>query len=132
MKYLRYTAPLFIVKLPEAHLTSYSRMSSSAWLWLSESLRPFLFLASVYSCHFLASSPSVRSLTVSLLYHAHHTMKISFYISRFLKEISHLSHYFFFSLFLCTVYLMRLSYLFFLFFGTQHLAGYVFFFFIFL
>ena len=61
MKYLRYTALLLVVKLPEAHLTSHSRMSSSAWLWLSESWRPFVFLTSVYSCHFLTSL-SVRSL----------------------------------------------------------------------
>ena len=36
---------LFIVMLPDAHLTSHSRMSGSRWmitpLWLSGSLRPF-------------------------------------------------------------------------------------------
>ena len=36
---------LFLIMLPKAHMTSYSRMSSSRWrttpLWLSWSLRPF-------------------------------------------------------------------------------------------
>ena len=58
---------LFIVMLPKACLTSHSRMSGSRWvttpLWLSRSLRPFLYSSSVYSCHlFLISSASVRSL----------------------------------------------------------------------
>ena len=57
---------LLIVMLPKAHLASHSRMSSSRWvttlLWLSRSLRPFLFSSSVYSCHFLISSAYVRSL----------------------------------------------------------------------
>ena len=58
---------LFIVMLPKAHLTSHSRMSGSSWvttpLWLSGSLRSFLYSSSVYSCHlFLISSASVRSL----------------------------------------------------------------------
>ena len=56
---------LFIVMLP--YLTSQSWMSGSRWvttpLWLSWSLRPFLYSSSVYSCHhFLISSASVRSL----------------------------------------------------------------------
>ena len=58
---------LFVVMLPNAHLTSHSRMSGSRWVitpsWLSRSLRPFLHSYSVYSCHlFLISSESVRSL----------------------------------------------------------------------
>ena len=57
---------LFIVMLPKAHLTSHSRMSGSRGvitpLWLSGSLRSFLY-GSVYSCHlFLISSSSVRSI----------------------------------------------------------------------
>ena len=47
---------LFVVMLPKAHLTSYSRMSSSRWVttpsWLCGSLRSFLYSSSVYSCHF--------------------------------------------------------------------------------
>ena len=55
---------LFIVKLPKAHLTSCSRISGCRWvttpLWLSRSLRPFLY-SSVYSCHlFLMFSASVK------------------------------------------------------------------------
>ena len=47
--------------LPDTHLTSHSRTCGSRWvttpLWLSESLRPFL-----YSCHlFFISYTSVRS-----------------------------------------------------------------------
>ena len=58
---------LVIVMLPEAHLTSHSRMSGSRWvttlLWLSGSLRPFLYSSSVSSYHlFLIASASVRSL----------------------------------------------------------------------
>ena len=51
--------------LPKAHLTSHSRMSGSRWvltpLWLSESLRSFLYSSSVYSCHLFLVSP-VRSI----------------------------------------------------------------------
>ena len=52
---------LFIVMLPKAHLTSYSKMSGSQWVitpsWLSGSWRFFLYSSSVYSCHlFLISS----------------------------------------------------------------------------
>ena len=58
---------LFVVMLPKAHLTSYSRMSGSRWvtppLWLSRSLKPFMYSFSVYSCHlFLILSASVKSL----------------------------------------------------------------------
>ena len=59
---------LFVVMLPNAHLTSDSRMSSCRWVttpsWLSGSLRFFCVCSSsVYSCHpFLITSDSVRSL----------------------------------------------------------------------
>ena len=56
---------LFMVMLPKAHLTLDSRMSVSRWvitlLWLSGSWRSFLYNF-VYSCHFLISSASVRSI----------------------------------------------------------------------
>ena len=56
---------LFIVMLPKAHLTSHSRMSGSRWVttpsWLSGSWRSVLYSSSVYSCHLLISSASVRS-----------------------------------------------------------------------
>ena len=56
----------FVEILPKAHLTSYSRMSSSRWvitpLWLSGSWRSSLYSSSVYSPYlFLISSDSVRS-----------------------------------------------------------------------
>ena len=58
---------LFTAMLLKAHLTSHSRMSGSRWvttpLWLSGSLRPFLYSPYVYSCHLLLiSSASVNSL----------------------------------------------------------------------
>ena len=50
---------LFIEMLPKGHLTSHSRMSGSRWLitslWLSGSLRSFLYSSSVYYCHLLIS-----------------------------------------------------------------------------
>ena len=79
---------------PKAQLISHSRMSGSAWviipLWLSGSLRSFLYSSSVYSCHlFLMSSASVH--TVSVPYCAYLCMKYSLGISNFLEEISSLS-----------------------------------------
>ena len=57
---------LFIVMLPKAHSTSYSRVSGSMWgitpSWLFRSLRPFLYCSSVYCCYLLISSASVRSI----------------------------------------------------------------------
>ena len=58
---------LFVVMLPEAHLTSHSRTSGSRWVitpsWLSGSWRSFLYSSSVYSCHlFLMSSASVSPI----------------------------------------------------------------------
>ena len=58
---------LFVVMLPEAHLTSHSSTSGSRWVftqsWLSGSWRSFLHSSSVYSCHLLLiSSASVRSI----------------------------------------------------------------------
>ena len=58
---------LFIVMLSKTRLTPHSRMSGSRWVTtqslLPVSLRPFLYISSVYSYHlFLISSASVRSL----------------------------------------------------------------------
>ena len=51
--------------LPNAHLNSHSRKSDSRWeitpSWLSGSWRSFLYSSSVYLCHFLIYSASVRS-----------------------------------------------------------------------
>ena len=52
--------------LPNTHLTSHSRMSASRWVitpsWLHGSWRSFLYSCSVYSCHLLISSASVRCI----------------------------------------------------------------------
>ena len=58
---------LFVMMLPKAQLTWHSRISDSRWvitlLWLSASLRSFLYSSSVHSYHlFLISSASVRSM----------------------------------------------------------------------
>ena len=63
---------LFIVMLSKAHLTLQPRMSGSGWaitpLWLSGSLRSFLYSSSVYSCHhFLIYSASLRRYFCPLL-----------------------------------------------------------------
>ena len=51
---------------PKANLTSHSTMSGSRWMittyWLSGSWRYILCNSSVYSCHILISSASVRSI----------------------------------------------------------------------
>ena len=79
------------VMLPKAH-----KMSGSRWvitpLWLSRSLRLFLYSSSVYSCHlFLISSASVGPYHFCpLLYPSLHEMFP--YISNFLEEISSFSH----------------------------------------
>ena len=57
---------LFVVMLPKAHLTSQSRKSGSRWMitpsWLSGSWRSVSYSSSVYSCHLLLPSASVRSI----------------------------------------------------------------------
>ena len=60
------TLAFFVVMLPQAHLTSHSRMSGFRWLttplWLSWTLRAFLYRY-VYTCHFfLISSVSATFL----------------------------------------------------------------------
>ena len=69
------TPPLafFIVMLPEARLTSHSRMPGSRWvitpLWLPALWRPLLYSSSVYSCHlFLISSASVSFVQFSSIH----------------------------------------------------------------
>ena len=56
-------------------------------------MKIFLYSSSVYSCYlFLISSPSVRSIPFLSFIVAHLFMKCSLGISKFLKEISSLSH----------------------------------------
>ena len=85
---------LFVVMLPKAHLTSDSRMSGSRWMiapmWLSGSWRSFLH-SSVYTCHLLISSASVRSISfLCFICPSLHEMFLG--ISNFLEETSSLSH----------------------------------------
>ena len=96
---------LFVVMFPSAYLTSHSRMPGSRWvttpLWLSGSLRTYLYSSSVYSCHlFLISSAYVMSVSFLSCF-AHLCMKCS--TSNFLEESSSLSHFivflYFFALF---------------------------------
>ena len=54
---------LFVVMLLKVQMSSHSRMSGSRWvitpLWLSRSIRPFLYSSSVYSCVCLTSVPII-------------------------------------------------------------------------
>ena len=79
-------------------------MSGSRWvitpLWLSWSLRPFLY-SSVYSCH--------QVLIISVLYCAQLCITCSLGISNFLEEISSVSHSIVFFYFLH--WLLRKSFL---------------------
>ena len=79
--------------LPKAHLTLHSMMSGSRWvittLWLSGSLRSFLYSSSVYSCHLLISSASVRSIPFLSFIEPIFALNVLF---NFLEEISSLSH----------------------------------------
>ena len=86
---------LFIVMLPKAHLTSHSRMSGSRWVitlsWLSGSWRYFFHSSSVYSCHLLISSASVRSIPFLSFIVSIFAWNVSL-VSNFLEEISSFSH----------------------------------------
>ena len=73
---------LFTLLLPNAHLTTHSKISGSRWvitpLWLSEWWISYLYSSSVYSCHvFLISSVSVRSILFLYFYGARLCMKYS-------------------------------------------------------
>ena len=87
---------LFLVMLPKAHLTLYSRMFGSRWVITPSGFtglwRSFWYSSSVYFCHlFLMYSASVRSITFPS-FSAHLSMRSSPGISNFLEEISSLSH----------------------------------------
>ena len=120
---------LFVVMLPQAHLTSHSKMSGFMWvttpLWLSGSLRPFLHRSSMYSCHLLLISyASVGSLLffsfVVPIFAENFPLVSLIFLTRSLVFPSLL-----FSLFLCIVHL-RLSYLSLFFSGSLHSVGYSF------
>ena len=86
---------LFIVILPEAHLTSHSKMFGSRWV-----ITPCDYLGhedlfcsfSVYSCHLFLTFCFFYVYNIPVLYCAHFCMKCFLGISNFLEEISNLSH----------------------------------------
>ena len=121
---------LFVVMLPKAHLTSYSRMSGSRWViipsWLSGSWRSFLYSSSVYSCHlFLISSASVRSMPFLSFIEPIFAWNVPLVSLIFWRDPL-VFPFLLFSLFLCIDHWGRRSYLFLLFFGTLHSNGYIF------
>ena len=104
-------------------------MSGSKWmitpLWLSKTLRHFLYSYSVCSCHlFLVSSASVRSTQFLSFIEPIFAWNVPLVSLIFLKRYLVLP-VLFFSLFIFTVHLRRLSYLSFLFPGTLHSDGYI-------
>ena len=121
---------LFMVMLHKVHLTSHSKMFGSRWviipLWLSGSLRSFLFNSSVYSCQ----------LFVIYFDYFMSIQFLSFIVSIFAWNIPLVSLIFLkrslvfpillFPLLFCTDHWERLSYLSLLFFGTVHSDGYIF------
>ena len=119
---------LFVVMLPQVRLTSHSRMSGSSWVitpsWLSGSWRSFLYSFSVYSCHLLISSASVRSIPFLSFIVPISAWNVPL-VSHFLEEICSLSHsifLYFFALITEEGFLISPCY----FFGTVHSTGYIF------
>ena len=120
---------LFIVLLPKAHLTLHSRMSGSRWVitpsLLSGLWRSFLYSSSVYYCHFLKFSASVRPIPFCpLLSTSLHEM-FPLYLSFSWRDLKSFPFYCFL-LYLCTDDWGRLSYLSLLFFGTLYSNGRIF------
>ena len=120
---------LFVVMLPKAHWTLYSKISGSRWVitpsWLSVLWRSFLYSSSVYSCHLFLISSASLGYTISVLYCSHHCIKCSLGISNFLAEVFSLSHsiafLYFFALITEEGFLISL-----LLFGTLHSNRYIF------
>ena len=112
---------LFIVMLPKAHLTFHSRMSGSRWviipLWLSGSLRSFLYSFFVYSCHLFLIIPSVRFILFLSFSVPIFAWNVPLVYLIFLKRFF---TFFCFPLFLWINHWGKLSYLSLLFFGTLH------------
>ena len=121
---------LFVVILPNAHLTSHSRMSASRWgitpSWLSGSLSSFLYNSSMYFCHpFLIPSASVSFIAFPSFIVPIFAWKVPLVSLIFLKR-SLVFPFCCFPLFLCIDPGGRLSYLSLLFSGTLHSNGYIF------
>ena len=124
---------LFIVMLPKAYLSLYSKMSGSRWvitpLWLSGSLRSFLHSSYVYSCHLiLISSASFRSIPFLSFIIPIFAWNVPFVSLIFLKRSLIFPFYcfpiFFFFFLHCSLRKACLSLL--LFFGTMHLDAFPF------
>ena len=121
---------LFVVMLPKAHLTLHSRMSGSRWvitlLWLSESLKSFLYSSFVYSCYlFLISCVSVRSIPFLSFIVPIFAWNVSLVYLILLKR-SLVLLILLFPVFLCMDHWRRLSYLSLLFFWTMLSGRYIF------
>jgi len=115
--------------LPEAHLTSYSKMSCSrlviTLLWLSGSLRSLLYSSSVYLCYlFLILSAPVRSIPFLSFFVPTFAWNFPLAFLIFLKRTLVFPILLFSSL--CIVYLRSLSCLSLLFFGILHSDGSIF------
>ena len=110
---------LFIMMLPKAQLTLHSRMSGSRWAitpsWLSGLWWSFLYSYSVYSCHLLISSASVRSIPFLSFIEPIFSWNVPFVSLIFLRK-SLVFPILLFSSISCTDRWGRLSYLFLLFF----------------
>jgi len=116
--------------LPNAHLSSHSRMSGSRWVitpsWFSGSWRSFLYSSSVYSYHpFLISSASVRSLPFLSFLEPIFAGNVPLVSLIFLKRSLSFPFYRF-PLFLCIDGWGRLFYFSLLCFGTLHSNGCIF------
>ena len=116
--------------LPKAHLTLHSRMPGSRWvttlLWLSRSLRPFLYSSCMYSCHlYLISSAFVRPLLFLSFIVPILAWNIPLIFPIFLKR-SLVFLILLFSSTLCTVHLRRPSYVLLVFSGSLHSVGCIF------
>ena len=116
--------------VPKAHLTLHFKMSGSRQgitpLWLSGSLRSFLYSSSVYTCHlFLISSVSIRVILVLSFIVPISPGNVPLVSLLFLKRSLVFPILLFSSISLyCS--LGKLSYLSLLFFGTLHPDGYIF------
>ena len=123
---LSFPLALFIVMLPKARLTSHSRMSGCRLvltpLWLSGSLRSFLYSSSVYYCHLLISPASVRFIPFLPFIVHFFAWNVPLVSPVFLKR-SPVFPTLLFPLFLCVAHLRRLSCLSLLFSETLHSVG---------
>ena len=126
---LSHPLALLTAVLPKAHLTLFSRMSSSGWLtipsWQSGSLDFFLHSFSVYFHLFLTSSASTRSLPFLSFIVPIFGQNVLLISPVFLKRSLVFPLLWFSSRFIHCSFRSP-SYLSMLFFGNLHLVGYTF------